>query len=246
MTTEVLVDEKSIAKYLLDNPAFFKRQEETLKNIQLNLDDGRVVSLLEKQIYLLRRDHQALQAKFIDTLQMASENEKLLTRVHRITLTLLDGHNLCDLCRTLAWQLRENLGIDGVKLILNRDFFSDFISEFASLRSASYIQEYIERLEAVNRKTLCGASDRSANQQFFSGNEYRSMAWSRVTLDEHEHARNLGLLVLGSKKKDKFISSDGTLFVDLLCDMLAKLLSQLEKRRSDNTLKPVKTNPVKT
>lgn len=241
MTTEVLVDEKSIAKYLLDNPAFFKRQEETLKNLQLNLDDGRVVSLLEKQIYLLRKDHQALQAKFIDTLQMASENEKLLTRVHRVTLALLDGHNLCDLCRTLACQLREQLGIDGVKLILNKKYFSDFISEFASLKSASYIQEYIERLEAVNRQTLCGASDRSANLQFFDNDDFGSMAWSRVTLNDYDNARNLGLLVLGSKKKDKFISSDGTLFVDLLCDMLAKLLNQLEKRRKEYTLQSVKT-----
>lgn len=240
MTTEVLVDEKSIAKYLLDNPAFFSRQEETLKNLQLSHDDGRVVSLLEKQIYLLRRDHQALQAKFIDTLQTASENEKLLTRVHRVTLSLLDGHNLCDLCRTLAWQLKEQMGIEGVKLVLNKRYFSDFISEFASLRSSKYIQDYIERLEAVNRKTLCGVSDSHANQQFFDRDEFGSMAWSRVSLVEHDRTRDLGLLVLASKRKDKFVSSDGTLFVDLLCDMLAKLLSQLEKRRNDHALQSVK------
>jgi len=76
--------EEAVARYLEDHPDYFQRYPETLSRILLSHETGgKAVSLIERQVQVLREQSQTLQRQLRELVNNARENDVLSGRLHR-------------------------------------------------------------------------------------------------------------------------------------------------------------------
>ena len=84
--------EDTIAEYLKANPEFFERHAGLLNSLRLPHDaGGAAVSLIERQVPVLRQKNLKLERKLKDLLDVARSNDALATRIH--ALAMLDARS---------------------------------------------------------------------------------------------------------------------------------------------------------
>jgi len=81
--------EDIVSKYLRQNPDFLEREPSLLKYMELSHASGPAISLIEKQVQYLRGLNETLEQQLNQLIQVASDNEKLMTRLHQLTLDLM-------------------------------------------------------------------------------------------------------------------------------------------------------------
>ena len=82
-------DAESVSRYLLTHPDFFLRHPDVLRQIQVPHGSGNAVSLVEKQVSLLREQNEQTQKRLYDLIEIARQNEELARRMHALALTLM-------------------------------------------------------------------------------------------------------------------------------------------------------------
>ena len=81
--------EEIVSSYLSQNPDFLEKQPSLLKHLELNHASGPAISLIERQVQYLRQQNEALEQQHNQLIQVASDNEKLMHRLHQLTLELM-------------------------------------------------------------------------------------------------------------------------------------------------------------
>ena len=82
--------EKLVVKYLRDDPSFFERHLDLLADMILPHDQLGTVSLMERQVQILREQKDSNKRKLNQLIQNAQINEKLSSQVNQLILALLD------------------------------------------------------------------------------------------------------------------------------------------------------------
>ena len=62
-TDDLSLDDESVANYLMEHPDFFATHEDLLLNLRISHKSGQAISLLERQVSLLRRKNDETQDK---------------------------------------------------------------------------------------------------------------------------------------------------------------------------------------
>src|SRR5437762_11921645 len=89
-------EEQSIASYLQRNHYFFERHQAVLARLRLpHVRGGSTISLVERQIEVLREKLSALEGKLAELLRVARANDALSERLHRFTRRLQIGRASC-------------------------------------------------------------------------------------------------------------------------------------------------------
>jgi uncharacterized protein YigA (DUF484 family) len=84
------ITEDDIVQFLVNRPDFFERHAEVLAAVQLTSPiSGRAVSLLERQVEILRERMRQLERRMAEMIRHGQDNTILLQRLHRWTCGLL-------------------------------------------------------------------------------------------------------------------------------------------------------------
>ncbi len=112
-------DEDSVMRYLRENPDFFGRHPTLLTDLSLPHDSGEAISLVERQVAILRERNIDMRRRLTHLVGAANNNDTLFEKTRRFTLQALD-------CETLD-------AIDGVLAdTLIDDFAADYARCFVS------------------------------------------------------------------------------------------------------------------
>lgn len=106
------ITELSVAAYLEDHPDFFNKYPALLVGLELPHESGRAVSLVEKQVALLREQNRQTRRRLHELIEIAEQNEDLARRLHRLTLSLMVADRPAALFQTLYEDLRRNFQAD--------------------------------------------------------------------------------------------------------------------------------------
>ena len=113
------VSEESIADYLKSHPDFFERNLSLLSGLRLpHLTTGGAISLVERQVDVLRQRNMALETKLKELVQVAHSNDRLASRIHSLALLLMRSKCREDVIDILDEQLREGFAVDQAALVL--------------------------------------------------------------------------------------------------------------------------------
>src|SRR5580658_8662663 len=106
---DVLTD-NSVADYLLTYPDFFERNSQLLTKLRLPhvRDVAATVSLVERQVEVLRERNQALERKLKELVDVARANDGLADRIHRLSQRLIRSHDLSTTINAVETSLRED------------------------------------------------------------------------------------------------------------------------------------------
>ncbi len=90
--TAAEAEEESIAAYLQRNPDFFERHQALLARLRLpHARGGTTISLVERQIEVLREKQAAVEGKLAELVRVARANDAISERLHRFTRRLLQS-----------------------------------------------------------------------------------------------------------------------------------------------------------
>ena len=107
-----------VADFLRENPDFFIGYTELLTDIQVPHLSGEAVSLIEKQVSMLREQNEHTRRQLHELIEVARQNEELARRMHQLSLTLMDAAEPKDIFNTLYDNLRKNFKADYVAVRL--------------------------------------------------------------------------------------------------------------------------------
>lgn len=215
------VSEKDVAEFLQKHPRFFESNIDLLAVMHLPHPSGNAVSLIERQVNILRDNNQALEKKLNNLIQIARDNDKLNARIQKMALALMETTSLDEVFYAVQDILRSEFMADSVVLRL-----------FASPQQTSNVDDvaFISRDEALEQlfskffrqnKPLCGALNEAQASFLFADAATDIASAALVPVCDKEC---FGLLAIGSYDEQRFNPAMGTVFLTYIGEMVGRTL----------------------
>lgn len=218
--------DESVQAYLQANPDFFERHGELLSDLRLPHITGGTVSLVERQVSVLRQKDLKLERKLKELLQVARANDLLGDKIHKLSTRLLAASDLADTLKICEQALRVDFDANQSILVLFRepDLFSKIsVGRFFRpvLRKDESVQAFDTFLKRNNPR--CGQI-RDAQRDFLFGRESDEIgSCALVPLGTKSE---LGFLAIGSVDADRFHPGMSTDFLARLGQLIAAALKR--------------------
>ncbi|MCW3149482.1 DUF484 family protein [Stutzerimonas stutzeri] len=213
--TPPLPDAEAVAAYLRAHPEFFVDHDELLSELRLPHQPGAAVSLVERQVKLLRERNIEMRHRLSQLMDVARDNDRLFDKTRRLVLDLLDAGSLEEVVSAVEDSLRHEFQVPYVSLIL----FSDAVLPVGRCVSPAEAQQGIGGLLAGG-KTICGALRPHELAFLFGEEDSAGVGSAAVVVLEQQ----LGTLAIGSPDPQHYKSSLGTLFLGYIAEVLTRVL----------------------
>ncbi len=215
--------EARVIQYLQQNPEVLMSYPDIFSSLAIPHKTGGATSLVERQLKLLREENLSLRAKIDELVGIARENEELNQRFHRLSLELMNTDQLHDVLAMVQDQVQTFFYTDYVCFR-----FLPGISDAGNVLNGLYLDPNSGIIDSVQpwiegRKPVCGRQDEKINRELF-GPDMRIGSSALIPL---YHARELGLLCLGSVSADRFGLAMGTIFLQQLGELVSNRLKNL-------------------
>ena len=214
MKHEALSD-ATVAEYLQTFPDFFERNSQLLTKLRLPhvRDVASTVSLVERQVEVLRERNQSLERKLKELLDVARSNDTLADRIHRLSQRLIRAHTLKESIGAIETSLREDFDAMNSVLVLFIEGARELEPEIGRfLRIANPIDEDMRSFESLltSGKPRCGQV-RDAQRDYLFGKD--SVAIGSVALAPLGQKGALGILAIGASDAERFHPGMSTEFL---------------------------------
>lgn len=209
--TESNLTESSVADWLERHPEFLSRHPRLLAQMEIPHESG-TASLIERQVQILRDDNAGLQRRLRHLSGVAGENERLMRRLHSLSLRLVSAPSAEALFELLDSGLREEFRADAVRIQVEKARRTGSELDSVGVLSADRPDWLVEFLEGG--KTLCGRLTRDKREVVFGDDADSISSSALIPIDGG------ALLAIGSESDERFHPDMGTLFLDLLGETL--------------------------
>lgn len=112
------VNDQEVTAYLRQHPDFFEHHLTLLTELKIPHNTGDAVSLVERQVELLRTANKKQQKQLDDLIQIAHENDRLNSQLHEFTLQLMECMELDGCLAFIQKRLLRDFHVDEVALHL--------------------------------------------------------------------------------------------------------------------------------
>ncbi|WP_035516710.1 DUF484 family protein, partial [Pseudohaliea rubra] len=118
---ETVMDESQLRDYLLDNPDFFQRHPDLLRTLHIPHGSGDAVSLVERQVSVLRERNVDLRHRLKELTDAARENETLYVGTRALVLSLLEAASVTELLTRFEQGMSEHFDTAHAALVIYGD-----------------------------------------------------------------------------------------------------------------------------
>ena len=218
-----LGNEDAVTQYLRDHPDFFGRHPLLLTDLNLPHDSGQAISLVERQVAILRERNIDMRRRLNHLVGAANTNDTLFEKTRRFTLEMLDCTDLAAADRVLSETLLDDFGADRTRCFVSHPV------AFASLAHLVY-RESAQELPLLHLTQAAGLSC-----GLVRADEFARLFGDAPTTDgsaaliQLRHGELLGVLAIGSLDPMRFSPDMGTLFIRYIGDVLARVLTRLTR-----------------
>ena len=230
MSDEKTSLKKVVASYLRKHPDFLLNHPDVLEALELNHQSGVAVSLIERQINQLRTSNEELGRQLKRLIQVASENEKLMSRLHGLTLELMLIGSKQEFFTHLGNSLLNDFNADILQICLfDQEKAAQAGEDVMGIKADDPAVEPFRALLEKNQ-TICGRLSESKLNFLFGSKARWVQSTALIPLGEQGVD---GMMAIGSSDPARFYPGMGTLFLDLLANVISATLAneQPEVRR---------------
>jgi uncharacterized protein YigA (DUF484 family) len=218
-----LLTDDEITGWLEANPDFFQRHPELLAGLRLPHASGGAVSLVERQIEVLRDKTHAADLRLAELVSIARTNEQLTAKIHHFTRRLMRAPTRREIFTQLERGMREDFDVSHTVLLLFTA--STDAGELRFVRPVEAADPNLAGFENLlaHRRPRCGQI-RDSQRDFIFGPDSSSIG--SVALVPLAGDAPLGLLVLGSQSRERFHPGMSTDFLGLLAELISDALAR--------------------
>jgi len=224
-TTELeqqLAIDLELVSLLRENADILLRHPELLAILEVPHQSGQAVSLIERQVSVLRQQTQTQDKRLCELMNVARDNERLANSRHSLALNLLAAHDLNDVVSTVLDVLSNELSADYAVIKLfsedkNRIEQSSGLFVGAGDEALTAFKTMLEQ-----KNTVCGKAITEQKTFLFEENADNIKSVAVIPLVA---GANLGLIGLGAKDVERFKPSMGTDFLSQIGDLISASLA---------------------
>ena len=133
-----------IAAYLEAHPDFFVEHEELLPALRIPHRRGDTVSLVERQMKILRERNIEMRHRLSQLMDVARDNDRLFEKTRRLILALMDAASLDDLVMAVEDSLRQDFQVPATWVeTASRDTWENATDSAAILRPLGIHSVYV-------------------------------------------------------------------------------------------------------
>ncbi|MFL0801168.1 MAG: DUF484 family protein [Agarilytica sp.] len=212
------ISDEQVAAYLREHQDFFSQHPELLAEIELPHNSGSAVSLVEKQVSVLRDRNMDMRHRLNHLLENARENDLIFDKTKRLVLALLQCNDLSSLVDALYHSFDKDFGIHYTRLILfGTNGVNAGPARIESINTAkTAIGKHMKAIKAVS-----GGID-VKEIEFLFDEDSANVGSSALTVLSHGNL--LGVLAVGNQDPTYYQSSMGTIFLAYIGEVLNRLL----------------------
>lgn len=204
--------EQTLVAFLNDNPDFFDRNPELLSRLELPHGNGSAVSLIERQVAVLREQAEQSRRKLEEFVAIARENELLNERLHHLTVKLIECCDFEEVINTLQDLLHDDFRAEAVELHL----YSASEAEHLVNPDLDGFREFLD-----SSRPRCGRLP-AGQLKYLFGPQAEDIASTALIPIKGEAL--LGVLAIGSHSEHRFHPGMGTDYLIRLGEIVSKTL----------------------
>jgi hypothetical protein len=220
------LSEQSIHDYLAAHPDFFERHSTLLSSLNLPHASGGAVSLVERQVAVLRQKDLKLERQLKDLIEVARANDLLGAKIHELTMQLLIANDLHKTIVVIEEAMRSGFDADHAVLVLFGDpeAFED-INAGRFFRAVKKNDPSLKPFGTFLGGTSprCGKIRDSQREFLFHGDADEIGSAALVPLGD---GAEIGFLAVGSVDGDRFHPGMSIDFLTRLGDLVAGSLKR--------------------
>jgi uncharacterized protein YigA (DUF484 family) len=226
VTAQEHVNDESVARFLRENPDYFQRYPGLLTLLQLPHTSGQAVSLVERQVALLRERNIDMRKRLTQLVGTASTNDSLFDKTRSLTLALLDVEDFAGLDAVIEESLRTGFKADDVACFVSQ---REPIPELRHVHRVDDTRDLPMINLTQSTGAACGPLRADEYRRLFHVADAGDASAAIVQL---RHRDLVGILAIGSHDPRRFSPDMGTLFVRYIADVLARLIVRLSARNA--------------
>ena len=216
---DAAVDEEAqVVAFLKANPDFLERHPELLDRLELRHSSGAAVSLIERQVEILRGKSTRLEDRLKALLDAARDNELRAANVHKLARSLIRAPTLAATMSALRKCLREDFSVDDAWVgiaagaLKRHDIEGLHVIEPNGAIAKAFDNFFRTRL------LECGPLDADRAKLLFPQARQLPTSAAIVPLEKE---KDLGMLVLASSDPERFQPRQGRLFLDMTAELVS-------------------------
>ncbi len=217
--TQQGISAEDVAAYLAAHPDFFKRHEQALLDLDLPHRAGAAVSLVERQVSLLRERNIDSRQRLGRLMETARDNDLLFSRTRRLVLGLLEADSLEGCSRVVLDALRRDFSIDHGRLYLLSGTALEWPLS-ANILDRAEAGSALNGLLGVGRPIV--GPLRPQERAILFGNVAEEVQSAAVVPIGNPSC--IAVLAAGSSDPRRFHAEMGTMFLEFIGEVLARML----------------------
>lgn len=218
------LSEQAVHDYLAAHPDFFEHNAKLLSSLNLPHGSGGAVSLVERQVSVLRQKDLKLERQLKELIVVARANDVLSAKIHELTLQFMAAADLRTSITALEEAMRSGFGADHAVLVVfgEPDAFADIdIGRFFRVitRKDPSLKPFGTFLNGSSAR--CGQIRDSQREFLFCEDAEEIGSAALVPIGK---GAEIGFLAVGSVDSDRFHPGMSIDFLTRLGDLVAGAL----------------------
>lgn len=217
------IDPALIETFLLEHPAFFKHHPDILMALELPHGGPGAVSLVERQVALLRERNIEMRSRLAQATDTAESNDVLFTATRQTLLDIIACRESLELADCFTRSLQTYFSVEASALL----WFDEALTHttLSSMAANDKITLTTERAAVIkpllkNPRPFCVVCRSEEMAALFPGLESEgSAAIAPLVVDNTV----IGLIAVGSEDVHRYDASVGTLFLTHIADVIVRL-----------------------
>ncbi len=216
------LNDEAVREYLKDNGDFLHPNPDLLDHLHVSHASGSAVSLVEKQVSVLRERNVDIRHRLKTLTANARENDKLYEHTRALVVKLLEADSVAGLYSTFMDTMQSSFDVEFACMIL----FGDKPDKNGyRVESLDNTKSHIGALLS-GRKAVCGTLRKEEFNYLFapggSANPFQQEG-SAAIIPLTDGAQ-LGLIAVGSADANRYTSDMGILFLSHIAEVMLRLL----------------------
>jgi uncharacterized protein len=193
--------------------------------LSLNLSHGagsKTVSLIERQIDVLRGKNKALESKLSEWMHLAQENESISSKLQSFARSLLLARDAADIPAAVEGGLMSIFNVPQTAMRL-----WDVADGFQNLACAQPVEVATITFANGLTKPYCGRKAEASAITWLPDGGVSAQSVALLPLRVGSNPTAFGMLVLGSADPDRFSEAMGTTFLERIGECASAALSRM-------------------
>jgi len=212
------IDEQAVAEYLQNTPDFFDRHANLLSQMELSHESGNAISLIERQVFVLRDKNQRLETKLYELVSLARENEQLSRNILQLVVNLLWSDDLESLLSSVVDAMRHEFQVDYASVHLLTDD-----NELVKAMPQWYIHVDDPRYQLISKQVeanrpVCGRLNEEQIACIFTEDHPEIQSAALVPLVS---GATIGFIGLGGEHRERFNPAMETSFLAQIGELVS-------------------------